>query len=141
MRHTRCNCPYLESVWQFGQSPLRFGLPRTAITTLTNTSAVPSRNSANEAAIQLLSAVLGSVAVAAPAALALDGAGAAVLTTVVLVVVVVLGVAVAGLRTGSVADPAPGRPTAGPAPPAGSPAPPGSSRPSVSPAGAVAPWG
>lgn len=52
----------------------------------------------------MLSAVLGSVAVAALAALALDGAGAVVLVTVVLVVVVVLGVAVAGFRTGSVAD-------------------------------------
>ena len=83
MRHTRCNCPYLESVWRFGQSPLRFGLPRTAITTLTNTSAVPSRNSAREAAIQLPSAVLGSVTVETPAVLALDGVDAMVLVTVV----------------------------------------------------------
>ena len=111
MRHTRCNCPYLESVWHFGQSPLRFGLPRTAITTLTNTSAVPSRNSAREAAIQLPSAVLGSVTVETPAVLALDGVDAMVLVTVVLVVVIVLGVAAAGFRTGSVADPAPGRST------------------------------
>ena len=58
----------------------------------------------------MLSAVLGSVA-AALAVLALDGVDAVVLVTVVLLVVVVLGVAVAGLRTGSVADPAPGRPT------------------------------
>ena len=87
----------------------------------------------------MLSAVLGSVAVAAPAALALDGVDTVVLFTVVLVVVIVLGVAVAGFRAGSVADPAPGCPPAGPAPPAGSPAPPGTSRPSVSPAGAVAP--
>ena len=103
-------------------------------------SAVPSRNSAKEAAIQLLSAVLGSVA-AALAVLALDGVDAVVLVTVVLLVVVVLGVAVAGLGTGSVADPTPGRPTVGPAPPAGSPAPPGTSRPSASPADAVAPSG
>lgn len=81
----------------------------------------------------MLSAVLGSVAVAAPAALALDGVDTVVLFTVVLVVVIVLGVAVAGFRAGSVADPAPGCPPAGPAPPAGSPAPPGTSRPSVSP--------
>ena len=44
----------------------------------------------------MLSAVLGSVAVAAPAALALDGVDTVVLFTVVLVVVIVLGVAVAG---------------------------------------------
>lgn len=56
-----------------------------------------------------MSAVLGSVAVAALAALALDGADAAVSVTVVFVVTVVLGAAVAGFRTGSVADPAPGR--------------------------------
>ena len=86
----------------------------------------------------MLSAVLGSVA-AAQAVLALDGVDAVVLVTVVLLVVVVLGVAVAGLGTGSVADPAPGRSTVGPAPPAGSPAPPGTSRPSASPAGAAAP--
>ena len=53
----------------------------------------------------MLSAVLGSVAVAAPAALALDGVDTVVLFTVVLVVVIVLGVAVAGFRAGSVADP------------------------------------
>ncbi len=63
----------------------------------------------------MLSAVLGSVA-AALAVLALDGVDAVVLVTVVLLVVVVLGVAVAGLGTGSVADPAPGRSTVGPAP-------------------------
>ena len=39
----------------------------------------------------MLSAVLGSVAVAAPAALALDGVDTVVLFTVVLVVVIVLG--------------------------------------------------
>ena len=71
-------------------------------------SAVPSRNSAKEATIQLLSAVLGSVDGVALAVLALDGADAAVLFTVVLVVVVALGVIVACLRTGSVADPTPG---------------------------------
>lgn len=62
-------------------------------------SAVPSRNSAKEAAIQLLSAVLGRVAVAALAVLALNGVDAAVLVTVVLVVLVVVavfGVVVAG---------------------------------------------
>ena len=53
-------------------------------------SAVPSRNSAKEAAIQLLSAVLGRVAVAALAVLALNGVDAAVLVTVVLVVLVVV---------------------------------------------------
>ena len=95
-------------------------------------------NSAKEAAMQLLSAVLGSAA-AALAALAPDGADAVVLVTFVLVAVVVLGVVVAGFSTGSIADPAPGCPAAGPAPPAGSPAPPGASRPPVSPAGAVAP--
>lgn len=58
---------------------------------MTPRSAAPSRNSAREAAIQLLSAVLGSVAVAASAFLALDGVDAAVLIAVVLVVAVVLG--------------------------------------------------
>ena len=115
MRHIRRDYLYVEIVWQFGQSPLRFGLPR---------SAVPSRNSAKEAAIQLLLAVLGSVAVAALAVLALDGVDAVDLATVVLVVAAVLGVVVAGLRTGSVADPVSGRSTVVPAPPAGSPAPP-----------------
>ena len=67
----------------------------------------------------MLSAVLGSVA-AALAVLALDGVVAVVFATVVLVVVVALGVVAAGFESGSVADPAPGRPTAGPAPPAGS---------------------
>ncbi len=97
-------------------------------------SPVPSRNSAKEAAIQLLSAVLGSVALAALAVLALD---AVVLVTIVLVGVVVLGVVAAGLGTGPVAVPAPGCSTVGPVPPAGSPEPPGTSRPSVSPAGAA----
>lgn len=59
----------------------------------------PSSNSAREAAIQLLSAVLGSAKVAALAVLALDGEDAVALVTVVLAVVVVLGVAVAGLGT------------------------------------------
>ena len=54
-------------------------------------STVPSRKSATDAAIQLLSAVLGSVAAVAVAALGLEDAGSVVLVTVVLVVEFVLG--------------------------------------------------
>ena len=47
--------------------------------------------SVKEAAIQLLSAVLGSVAAVTLVALGLDGVGTVVLVTVVLVVMLVLG--------------------------------------------------
>lgn len=60
-----------------------------------------------------------SVSVAALSAFTSDGVDAVVSVTVVMIIVVVLGVAVAGFGTGSVADPAPGCSTAGPAPPAG----------------------
>lgn len=90
--------------------------------------------SVEEAAIQLLSAVLGSVAAVAAAVFGSEDA-----VTVVLVVVFVLGDVAAGFTGGSVVGTVPGCPTAGSSPPAVSPAPPpGTSRPSVSPAGGVA---
>lgn len=54
-------------------------------------SAVPRRKGIKEAAIQLLSAVLGIVAAVAVAALGVEDAGSVVLVTVVLVVMFVLG--------------------------------------------------
>ena len=54
-------------------------------------STVPSRNNVKEAAVQLLSPVLGSAVIVAVAALGLE-----ILTAVVLVVVVVLGDVAAG---------------------------------------------
>ena len=66
-----------------------------------------------EAAIQLLSAVLGSVAAVAVAALGLEDAGSVVLVTVVLVVEFVLGdVAVKLQVVGIGPDPAEARHTA-----------------------------
>ena len=88
--------------------------------------------SVEEAAIQLLSAVLGSVAAVAAAVFGSEDA-------VTVVLVVVFGDVAAGFTGGSVVGTAPGCPTAGSSPPAVSPAPPpGTSRPSVSPAGGVA---
>ena len=52
-------------------------------------STVPSRKSATDAAIQLLSPVLGSAAVVAVAALGLEDVDTVVLVTVVVVLVVV----------------------------------------------------
>ena len=98
-------------------------------------STVPSRKSVAEAAIQLLSPVLGSAAVVAVA-----GLGLVVLATVVLVtVVVVLVVAAAGFSAGFDVVSVVGSPEAGLAS-AGdlSALLPGTSRPSVSPAGGVA---
>lgn len=102
-------------------------------------SADTSRNSAKEAAIQLLSPVLGSVGVIAVADLGMVFLVAVVLVTVVLVVVLVLGVAAAGFTAESVAGSALGCPAAGSAPSAVSPVPPpGTSLPSVFPVGGVA---
>ena len=75
----------LSSKWQLSQQ--RLAAAR---------STVPSRKSATDAAIQLLSPVLGSVAAVALVALGLDGAGTVVLVTVVLVVMFVLGDVAAG---------------------------------------------
>ena len=99
-------------------------------------STVPSRKSVTEAVIQLLSPVLGSVAVVVVAVL-----GLVVLATVVLVaVVVVLVVAAAGFSAGFAVGPVVGSSAAGLAW-AGdlSALSPDTSRPSVSPAGAVEP--
>lgn len=113
----------LSSKWQLSQQ--RYAVARDTI---------PRRKSVTEAAIQLLSAVLGSVAAVAAAVFGLEDA-----VTVVLVVMFVLGDVAAGFTAGSVVGPTPGCPAAGPAPPAVSPAPPpGTSRPSVSPVGGVA---
>lgn len=95
----------------------------------------PSRNNDKDAAIQLLSPVLGSAEVVAVAAL-----GLVVLATVVLVTVfVVLVVAAAGFSAGFAVGPVVGSPAAGLAS-AGdlSALSPGTSTPSVSPAGGVA---
>lgn len=70
-------------------------------------------NSVKEAAIQLLSAVLGSVAAVAAAVFGLEDAVTVVLVTVVLVVMLVLGDVAAGFTAGSVADPVPGCSAAG----------------------------
>lgn len=104
----------LSSKWQLSQQ--RHAVARDTI---------PRRKSVTEAAIQLLSAVLGSVAAVAAAVFGLEDA-----VTVVLVVMFVLGDVAAGFTAGSVVGPTPGCPAAGPAPPAVSPAPPpGTSRP------------
>lgn len=102
-------------------------------------SVVPSKKNVKEAAIQLVSPVLGSAAVAAVTALGLDGVGTVVLVTVVLVVMFVLGDVAAGFSAGFAVGPVVGCPAAGLAS-AGdlSTLSPGTSRPSVSPAGGVA---
>lgn len=88
----------LSSKWQLSQQ--RHAAAR---------STVPSRKSVAEAAIQLLSPVLGSAAVVAVAAL-----GLGTLATVVLVtVVVILVVAVAGFSAGFAVGPVVGSPAAG----------------------------
>lgn len=95
-------------------------------------STVPSSKSAKEAAIQLLSPVLGS-----DDTVAVAGLGLVVLATVVLVtVVVVLVAAAAGFGAGFAVGPVVGSPAAGVAS-AGdlSALSPGTSPPSVSPAG------
>lgn len=97
---------------------------------------MPSRKSETDATIQQLSPVLGSEAVFVVAAL-----GLAALVTEVLVTVVVVVVAAAGLTSGRAAVPEPDSPAAGLTPEAGSPPSLGTGRASVSPAGAVAPWG
>lgn len=98
-------------------------------------SNVPSRKSATEAAIQLLSPVLGSTTVVAVADLDLDGVDTVVLVTVV----VDLVVAAAGFSEGFAVGPVVGSAAAGLVS-AGdlSAPPPGTSTPSVSPAGGVA---
>lgn len=98
-------------------------------------STVPSSKSAKEAAIQLLSSVLGRYDVVVVAAL-----GLGTLTTVVVVtVVVVLVVVAAGFSAGFSVGPVVGSPAAG-LESAGdfSTLSPGTTTPSVSPAGGVA---
>lgn len=72
-------------------------------------STVPSRKSATEATIQLLSAVLGSAAVVAVAALGLGTLATVVLVTVVVVLVVAAAVFSEGFAVGPVV----GSPAAG----------------------------
>lgn len=87
--------------------------------------------SVKEAAIQLLSAVLGSAAVVAVAVLGLEDVD----TVVLVAVVVVLVVSAAGFSEGFAVGTVVGSPAAGLVSAEGSPAPhPGTSRPSVSPA-------
>lgn len=101
-------------------------------------STVPSRKSATDAAIQLLSPVLGSAAVVAVAALGLEDVDTVVLVTVV----VVLVVAAAGFSEGFAVGPVVGSPAAGLASVGDfSALSPVTSPPPVSPAGAVAPLG
>lgn len=102
-------------------------------------SANPSRNNDKEAAIQLLSPALGSVAVVSVAVLGLEDVDIVVLVTVVLDVVVVLVVVAAGFSSGFAVGPVVGSPAAGLAS-AGdlSALLPGTSPLSVSPAGGVA---
>lgn len=88
----------LSSKWQLSQQ--RHAAAR---------SIVPSRKSVTEAAIQLLSAVLGSAALVAVAALGLE----ALATVVLVTVVVVLVVAAAGFSAGFVVGPVVGSPAAG----------------------------
>lgn len=76
-------------------------------------SANPSRNNDKEAAIQLLSPALGSVAVVSVAVLGLEDVDIVVLFTVVLDVVDVLVGAAAGFCAGFAVDPVVGSPTAG----------------------------
>ena len=115
----------LSSKWQLSQQ--RHAAAR---------STVASRKNVKEAAIQLLSPVLGSVGVVAVADLGMVVLVAVVLVTVVLVVMFVLGIAAAGFTVGSVAGSAPGCPAAGP--PTVSPVPPPDTpSPPVSPAGGV----
>ena len=80
----------LSSKWQLSQQ--RHAAAR---------STVPSRKSVTEAAIQLLSPVLGIAAVVAVAALGLETLAAVVLVTVVVVLVVVA----AGFSEGFAAGP------------------------------------
>lgn len=117
----------LSSKWQLSQQ--RCAMPR---------STVPSRKSATDAAIQLLSPVLGSSAVVAVVVLGLEDVDTVVLVTVVAVLVVVP----AGFSEGFAVGPVVGSPAAGLAS-AGdlSTPPPGTTTPSVSPAGGVAPSG
>lgn len=72
-------------------------------------SANPSRNNDKEAAIQLLSAVLGSIAAVMVVLLDLDGVDNVVLVTVVVVLVVVA----AGFSAGFAVGPVVGSPAAG----------------------------
>lgn len=81
----------LSSKWQLSQQ--RHAAAR---------STVASRKNVKEAAIQLLSPVLGSIAAVALVALGLDGAGTVVLVTLVLVVMFVLGDVAAGFIAGTV---------------------------------------
>ena len=98
-------------------------------------STVPSRKSVTEAAIQLVSPVLGSAAVVAVAVLGLDGVDTVVLVTVVVVLVVVAAGFSAGFAVGPVlSSPAAGLASVGDL----STLSPGTSPPSVSPAGGVA---
>lgn len=108
------------------QSQQRYAAPK---------SANPSRNNDKEAAIQLLSPVLGSAAVVAVAVLGLEDVGTVVLVTVVVVLVVVAAGSSAGFAVGPVV----GSSAAGLASAGDLPAPsPGTSPLSVSPAGGVA---
>lgn len=102
-------------------------------------SANPSRNNDKEAAIQLLSAVLGSVAAVTLVALGLEDVETVVLVTVVLVVMFVLVVAAAGFSEGFAVGPVVGSPAVGLAPVGDfSALSPVTSPLSVSPAGGVA---
>lgn len=73
----------------------------------------PSRNNDKEAAIQLLSAVLGSVAAVTLVALGLEDVETVVLVTVVLVVMFVLVVVAAGFSAGFAVGPVVGSSAAG----------------------------
>ena len=114
----------LSPKWQLSQQ--RYAAAR---------STVPRRKSVTEAAIQLLSLVLGSAAVVAVAAL-----GLGILATVVLVTVVVVLVGeAAGFSAGFSVDPVVGSPAAGLASMGDlSTLSPGTTTPSVSSAGGVA---
>lgn len=98
---------------------------------------MPSKKNVREAAIQQLSAALGSEAVVVVAALGLEVLAAVLLVTVVVVTVLV---AAAGFRVGFVDGSVAGSPVAGPVPGTEGPSP-GTSRASLSPAGPAAPSG
>lgn len=98
----------LSSKWQLSQQ--RHAAVR---------SAVPSRKSVKEVAIQLLSAVLGSAAVVAVAVLGLEDVD----TVVLVAVVVVLVVSAAGFSEGFAVGTVVGSPAAGLVSAEGSPAP------------------
>ena len=120
----------LSFKWQLSQQ--RYAVARNTI---------PRRKSVTEVAIQLLSAVLGSVAAVTLVVLGLDGVGTVVLVTVVLVVMFVLGDVAAGFSAGFAVGPVVSSPAAGLAS-AGdlSALSPGTSTPSVSPVGGVEPF-